>query len=101
METIPGFFGDAMRLGYILILAGAPVLMAAEQPPLPNIVSASDLAALIAKAKAERKPDQINFTQRLATHGSYRATFESRIAGKATNPNIHETDTEVVYVIDG
>jgi quercetin dioxygenase-like cupin family protein len=83
-----------------MILAAA-TLMAADQPAMPNIISAADLAKLIERAKTERKPDQINFTQRLAAHGSYRATFESRIAGKATNPNIHETDAEVVYVIDG
>jgi mannose-6-phosphate isomerase-like protein (cupin superfamily) len=89
-----------MRLASLMILA-ATALMAADQPAMPNIISAADLAKLIERAKTERKPDQINFTQRLAAYGSYRATFESRIAGKATNPNIHETDAEVVYVIDG
>ena len=90
-----------MRFATILILAGASALMAAEQPAMPSVISASDLAKLIERAKTERKPDQINFTQRLSNHGSYRATFESRMAGKATNPNIHETDTELVYEVDG
>lgn len=90
-----------MRLASILILLGAAVLMAAEQPSAPNFVSAGDLAALIAKAKAERKPDQINFVQSLTRYGAYRASFESRIQGKPTNPNIHETETEIVYVVDG
>jgi len=90
-----------MRLASILIFVGATVLMGAEQSALPNFVSASELSALIAKAKAERKPDQINFIQPLARYGSYRANFESRIQGKATNPNIHETDAEIVYVVDG
>jgi mannose-6-phosphate isomerase-like protein (cupin superfamily) len=90
-----------MRLVSILIFVGATVLMGAEQGTIPNFVSASELSALIAKAKAERKPDQINFTQPLVKYAPYRASFESRIQGKPTNPNIHETDTEIVYVVDG
>ena len=89
-----------MRFATLMILAAA-TLLAADPAVLPAFVSASDLAKLIERAKTERKPDQINFTQRLSNHGSYRATFESRMAGKPTNPNIHETDTELVYVIDG
>jgi mannose-6-phosphate isomerase-like protein (cupin superfamily) len=91
-----------MRIASILVFfAGAAVLMGAEQPAIPNFVAGSDIAALIAKAKAERKPDQINFVQPLVRYAPYRASFESRIQGKATNPNIHETDTEIVYVVDG
>jgi len=89
-----------MRLASLLILA-ASALMAAEPAVQPNFVSAADVAKLIQRANTERKPDQINFTQRLSNYGHYRATFESRKAGKPTNPNIHETDTEVVYVVDG
>ena len=89
-----------MRFAAFLMLA-ASTLLAADPGALPAFVSAADVAKLIERAKTERKPDQINFTQRLSTHGSYRATFESRKAGKATNPNIHETDTELVYVVDG
>lgn len=90
-----------MRLASLLLLAGAAALLAADQSALPAFVSAADVAKLIQRANTERKPDQINFTQRLSNHGTYRATFESRKAGKATNPNIHETDTELVYVVDG
>jgi mannose-6-phosphate isomerase-like protein (cupin superfamily) len=90
-----------MRIASILIFVSAAVLMGAEQPAIPNFVGASDVAALIAKAKAERKPDQINFVQPVARYAPYRASFESRIQGKPTNPNIHETDTEIVYVVDG
>ncbi len=89
-----------MRLASLMILAAA-ALLAADPAVQPNFVSAADVAKLIQRANTERKPDQINFTQRLSVHGTYRATFESRKAGKATNPNIHETDTEVVYVLDG
>lgn len=89
-----------MRLASLMIFA-ASALFAADQPTLSNFVSAADLAKLIQRANTERKPDQINFTQRLSNYGRYRATFESRKAGKPTNPNIHETDTEVVYVVDG
>ena len=88
-----------MRLLALTIFAASSLL--AADPALSNFVSAADLAKLIQRANTERKPDQINFTQRLSNYGRYRATFESRKAGKPTNPNIHETDTEVVYVVDG
>ena len=83
-----------MRLLALTIFAASSLL--AADPALSNFVSAADLAKLIQRANTERKPDQINFTQRLSNYGRYRATFESRKAGKPTNPNIHETDTEVV-----
>lgn len=92
-----------MKVLSIITFLGATAALFGAEPPaaIPNFVSQAELNALIAKAKTDRKPDQINFTQPLAKYSPYRATFESRMAGKPTNPNIHEQDTEIVYVIDG
>ena len=61
--------------------------------------SSADVAALIAKAKAERKADQPTFTQRILQFAPYTASLEYRAAvGPAA---VHEKEAEMFYVIEG
>jgi mannose-6-phosphate isomerase-like protein (cupin superfamily) len=77
----------------------APLL--AQQPAEKTFTSASDVSAMIAKAKAERKPDQPNFVQPLLLANPYRVNLEYRVAGVDSNPNVHETEAEIFYVVEG
>ena len=50
---------------------------AAQTPPPPKLFAgAGDVTALIAKAKAERKPDQANFSQPIVRLAPYAANLE-------------------------
>jgi mannose-6-phosphate isomerase-like protein (cupin superfamily) len=64
-----------------------------------TFVSAQEVAALMAKAKNERKADQANLIQNLLSLAPYSANLEYRAAvGPAS---VHETEAELFYVIDG
>jgi mannose-6-phosphate isomerase-like protein (cupin superfamily) len=72
---------------------------AAQTPAMKTFASSSDVAAMIAKAKAERKPDQPTFAQPILQLAPYTASLEYRAAvGPAA---VHETEAEMFYVIDG
>ncbi len=74
-------------------------LAAAQTPALKTFASSSDVAAMIAKAKAERKPDQPLFAQPILQLAPYTASLEYRAAvGPAA---VHETEAEMFYVIEG
>jgi mannose-6-phosphate isomerase-like protein (cupin superfamily) len=79
----------------------------AQQPPGPNapapklFASATDVTAMIAKAKAERKPDQANFVQPIVRLAPYTANLEYRVAGVAAPASVHEREAEMFYVVDG
>ena len=61
--------------------------------------SSADVAALIAKAKSERKDGQPIVTERILQLAPYNANLEYRAAvGPAA---IHEKEAEMFYVIDG
>ena len=64
-----------------------------------TFVSAADVTALMAKAKATRKPDQANLVQPLLQLAPYSANLEYR-AGVA-NAAVHEKEAEMFYVVDG
>src|SRR4029077_481575 len=66
-----------------------------------TFASGADVAAMIAKAKKERKPDQANFIQTLLREAPYTANLEYRVQGINTNPLSHETEAEIVYVVEG
>jgi len=63
------------------------------------MVSAADVAALVAKAKAERKDDQPTVAQSLLQLAPYNVSLEYRAA--VGNAAMHETEAELFYVIDG
>ena len=82
-----------------LLMTGviARQLTAQNPPPPPKLfASAADVTAMIAKAKAERKPDQPNFIQPIVGLAPYTANLEHRVAGiparrrdRSGRPNLH------------
>jgi len=72
---------------------------AAQTPDLKTFASSSDIAAMIAKAKAERKPDQPLFAQPILKLAPYTASLEYR--GAVGPAAVHETEAEMFYVIEG
>jgi mannose-6-phosphate isomerase-like protein (cupin superfamily) len=96
-----------LALALMLVTAAAVGLMTAQQPakqakqPPANktYVSASDVTAMMAKAKNERKQDQANFIQSLLQLSPYTANLEYR--GAVGPAAVHEKEAELFYVIDG
>ncbi|HZF28804.1 MAG TPA: cupin domain-containing protein [Gammaproteobacteria bacterium] len=82
-----------------LVLAG-PVF--AQQAPSPaasrTMVSAAEVQAMIAKAKADRK-DQAIIAQSLIQLAPYNVSLEYRAS--VGNAAVHETEAELFYVVDG
>src|SRR4051812_15983382 len=86
---------DIMRVFiFAAVLGVLPGVVLAQQPPsaqaLKTFASSADVAALMAKAKATRKPDQANLVQPLLQLAPYTANLESR-AGVA-NAAVHEKE---------
>jgi len=79
----------------------------AQQPAAPapsssgsrTMVSAADVAALIAKAKVDRKDNQALLAQSMIRLAPYNVSLEYRSA--VANAAVHETEAELFYVIDG
>jgi mannose-6-phosphate isomerase-like protein (cupin superfamily) len=94
-----------MRTVVIVLAVGLASGSALAQQPAPaaqapkTFVSAADVEALVAKAKATRKPDQANLAQPLLQLAPYTANLEYR-AGVA-NAAVHEKEAELFYVVDG
>jgi mannose-6-phosphate isomerase-like protein (cupin superfamily) len=90
----------------LLMVAAAAVLSSsaiAQQGAAPaaagkTMVSAADVAALVAKAKAERK-DQPIIAQSMLQLAPYNVSLEYRAS--VGNAAVHETEAELFYVIDG
>ena len=76
-------------------------VVSAQQPVTKGFSSAADVQAMIEKAKNERKPDQPNFIQPILQAAPYNVNLEYRVQGIDTNPNIHDVEAEIVYVVDG
>jgi len=95
-------------LNLSLALALAAALLTAQQPagkgkaaPQPNkeYSSAADVAAMIAKAKNDRKDGQAIVQANILRLAPYSAGLEYRASvGPAA---VHETEAEMFYVIDG
>jgi len=84
-------------LALLLVSAGA----VAQQPAAANsrtMVSAADVAAMIAKAKVDRK-DQPLIAQSMIRLDQYNVSLEYRAS--VGNAAVHETEAELFYVIDG
>jgi len=79
----------------------------AQQPSAPapssassrTMVSAADVAALIAKAKVDRKENQALLAQSMIRLDPYNVSLEYRAA--VANAAVHETEAELFYVVDG
>jgi mannose-6-phosphate isomerase-like protein (cupin superfamily) len=93
----------AIRISLILTLAAAA---AAAQPAgapaaqaMKTFASSADVAAMIAKAKSERKENQPIVAQSILRLAPYNASLEYRASvGPAA---VHEKEAEMFYVIDG
>ena len=97
-----------MRILSIVTVVGVVAIATAQQPnqqpaqqPDKTFTSAADVAAMIAKAKNERKPDQANFAQPLLKLAPYTANLEYRVEGIDTPATVHEKEAELIYVVDG
>jgi len=96
----------AYVLGTIFTLISSATL--AQQPaaqgaaPVAKLFAGSaDVTAMIAKAKAERKPDQANFVQPIVQLAPYTANLEYRAAGVNAPASVHEREAEMFFVVEG
>jgi len=87
---------------YLLLTLASTCLFAQQKgapPPEKLYSSASDVQAMIAKAKAARKENQAIVQDRILTLAPYNAGLEYRASvGPAA---VHEKEAEMFYVIDG
>ncbi|HLK50648.1 MAG TPA: hypothetical protein VKT49_21055 [Bryobacteraceae bacterium] len=90
-----------MRIAWVIPFLCAAAVIGAQQPVAKGFSSAADVQAMIEKAKKERKPDQPNFIQPILSAAPYNVNLEYRVQGIDTNPNIHDVEAEIVYVVDG
>jgi len=90
-----------VRSVWMITLVCAAGVVSAQQPVTKNFSSAADVQSMIEKAKNERKPDQPNFIQPILQAAPYNVNLEYRVQGIDTNPNIHDVEAEIVYVVDG
>lgn len=95
-----------VSLAFILMASLALAKQAAPQPapqssakPTKTFTSATDVTALIAKAKSERKEGQPLVVEPMLELGSYDGHLEYRAS--VGNAAVHETEAELFYVIDG
>ena len=82
-------------LTLLMTAAIARQLTAQNPPPLKLFASAADVTAMIAKAKAERKPDQPNFIQPIVGLAPYTANLEHRVGGVPAPASVHEREAEM------
>ena len=90
----------ALMLVTALAIAQQPAKQAKQPPANKTYVSASDVTAMMAKAKNDRKQDQANFSQALLQLAPYSANMEYRSAVPQAAA-VHEKEAELFYVIDG
>jgi mannose-6-phosphate isomerase-like protein (cupin superfamily) len=83
----------------LTLLATAVLAQQPAAPPMKTYTSASDITALIAKAKSDRKGNAPTTTENILRATPYQASLEYRAAvGPAA---VHEKEAEFFYVIDG
>jgi mannose-6-phosphate isomerase-like protein (cupin superfamily) len=94
----------AMLAGLTLVLVSSATF---AQQPAPaasgaasrTMVSASEVAALMAKARVDRKEGQALLAQSMIQLAPYNVSLEYRAA--VANAAVHETEAELFYVVDG
>ena len=94
--------GAAMGIVIGAVLAG-PALQAQGGAPTAAklFASSADVRMMIAKAKAERKADQPNFSQPIVALAPYSANLEYRVGGLNAPASTHAKDAEMFYVVEG
>ena len=84
----------SFALSLVAVIAGAQ-----SAPPDKIVATNSEIMAMVAKAKADRKPDQPTFAQPLLALAPYGANLEYRAA---IGPSaVHKKYAEFFYVVDG
>jgi mannose-6-phosphate isomerase-like protein (cupin superfamily) len=90
MRTLKITFAFAL----VTAIAGAQ-----SAPPDKIVATNAEIMAMVAKAKADRKPDQPTFAQPLLALAPYGANLEYRAA---IGPSaVHKKYAEFFYVVDG
>src|SRR6185436_9424733 len=96
--------GEAMRLRltvtavvFLGVLASAPAARAqgGGAAAARLFASSADVKAMIARAKAERKPDQPNFSQPIVSLAPYNANLEYRVGSLSAPASTHDKDAEL------
>jgi mannose-6-phosphate isomerase-like protein (cupin superfamily) len=83
----------------ITMALAAPAMAQKAAPPAKTFTSSSEIPALIAKAKADRKGDAPTTVEPILSLAPYRANLEYR---PATGPAaLHDTEDELMVVIEG
>ena len=79
--------------------AQPPAAPAVSPAAARTMVSAAEVAAMIAKAKTDRKDNQPIVAQPLIQLAPYNVNLEYRAS--VGNAAVHETEAELFYVVDG
>jgi mannose-6-phosphate isomerase-like protein (cupin superfamily) len=85
----------------LITFLGLAAVALAQQPAAKTFTGSADVAAMIQKAKNERKPDQANFMQPLLQAAPYTVNLEYRVKAVDGTAAVHETEAEVFYVLEG
>jgi mannose-6-phosphate isomerase-like protein (cupin superfamily) len=89
----------AILASLTLTIAATAIWAQSPAPPTKTYASAADVAALLAKAKAEHKDGQPIVVESILRLAPYGANLEYRTSvGPAA---VHEKEAEMFYVIDG
>src|SRR5256885_16793941 len=96
-----------MRAGFACFMVLVSSVAFGQQPSAPapsaasgrTMVSAAEVAAMIAKAKVDRKDTQALLAQSMIRLDPYNVSLEYRAA--VANAAVHETEAELFYVVDG
>ena len=88
-------FAPALLIAAIALPAFA---QAPAAPPMKDFMSAAEVQAAIAKSRAARK-DEPQINSPLLSLPPYRVQIEYR--GSAGPPAIHDTEAEMMYVVEG
>jgi mannose-6-phosphate isomerase-like protein (cupin superfamily) len=88
-----------IAISLVLIIVAAAAWAQQPAPPTKTFASAADVAALLAKAKAEHKDGQPTVAENILQLAPYSANLEYRTSvGPAA---VHEREAEMFYVLDG
>jgi len=88
-----------IAISLVLTIVAAAAWAQQPAPPTKTFSSAADVAALIAKAKAEHKDGQPIVAENILRLAPYSANLEYRSSvGPAA---VHEREAELFYVLDG
>lgn len=91
--------GIGTALTVLVAATSWPAMAQGTADAMKTFISSADVAALIAKAKSERKANQPIVAQSLLRLAPYNASLEYRASvGPAA---VHEKEAEMFYVIDG